>query len=147
MCIILVRHPGLELCYINHDGNNWHFRVNLSLGVLLVWDRDSACIGDVQKSSSPATLSWLWPRVWGSSYQLLRHWCSHASSKQATVNTCQILRDNGKVSSRKGDSGIVLSSSSEKTSRSRELWSEQKIDWHVDWCRSRLRYINRRSPL
>ena len=134
-------------CYVNHDGNNWHFCANLSLGVLPVWNRDLAHIGNVQKSSSLATLSWLWSRVLDSSYQPLRHWWSHASGKQASVNTCWLLRDNGRVSSRKEDSGAVLSSSSEKASRSRKLQSEQKNDQHVDWCRSRLRYMNERSLL
>ena len=58
----------------------------------------------------------------GSSYQLLKHWWSHASSEQASVNTCQSLRDDGRVSSeRKEDSGAVLSSTSEMASRSRGL--------------------------
>ena len=37
-------------CYVNHDNNNWHFHAKISLGVLLVQDRDSAHIGDMQKS-------------------------------------------------------------------------------------------------
>ena len=134
-------------CYIDCDGNNWHFHANLSSGVLLVWDGDSAYIGNVWKPGSPAVPSWLWSRVWGSSYQLLRYWWSHLSGEWATVDTCRLLWDNSGVSSRKGDSDTVLSSSSEKASRSRELWSKMKIDKHVYWCRSRLRYINGRSPL
>ena len=133
-------------CYVNHDSNNWHFHANLSLEVLLVWDRDSAHIGDVPKPSSPAIPSWLWSRILGSSYQSLRHWQSHVSGKQASVDICQLSRDDGRVSSRKGDSGTVLSSSNKKASRSRRLQSEQKDNQHIDWCRSRLRYINGRSP-
>ena len=79
---------SLRKCYVNHDSNNWHFCANLSSGVLLVQNGDLACIGDMQKPSSPATSSWLWPRVWSSSYQPLRHWWSHASGKQASVDTC-----------------------------------------------------------
>ena len=47
------------ICYVNHDSNNWHFCANLSSGILLVQDGDLACIGDVQKSNSLATPSWL----------------------------------------------------------------------------------------
>ena len=43
------------------------------------------------------------------------------SGERATVDTCRLLWDNGGVSFRKGDSDAVLSSSSEKASRSREL--------------------------
>ena len=117
--------PGL--CYINCDGNSWHFCANLSFGVLPVQEGDLAHIGNVQKPSSPTTPSWLWPRVWGFSYQLLRHWQSRASSKWATVDTCQLLKDDGKVSSRKGDSGTVLSSSSKKGPRSGGLQSEERL--------------------
>ena len=134
-------------CYINCDSNNWHFCANLSSGILLIWDGDLAYIDDVQKPNSLATPSWLWPRVMVFSYQLLRYWQSCVSSKWASVDTCQLLKDNGGVSSRKRDSGTVLSSSSEKASRSRRPWSEQKDDQHIDWCRSRLRYMTRRSPL
>ena len=134
-------------CYVNCDSNKWYFCANLSSGVLLVWDGDLACIGDMWKPNSLATPSWLWPRVLDSSYQLLRHWQSCVSSKQVGVDTCQLLRDNGRVLSRKGDSGIVLSSSSKKASRSRRLWSEWRNDQHIDWCRSRLSYIDGRSPL
>ena len=64
-----------------------------------------------------------------------------------SVDTCRPSRDDDRVSSGKGDSGTVLSSSSRKVFRSGGLQSKQKDDQHVDWCRSRLRYMNRRSPL
>ena len=143
-CLIWAKN---DWCYVNCDGNNWYFHANLFSGVLPVQDEDSVHIGDVQKPNSLATPSWLWPRILGSSYQLLRHWWSHASSKRASVDTCWLLRDNVRVSFRKGDSGIVLSSSSEKAFKSRGLQRKGKIDWHIDWCRSRLKYINRRSLL
>ena len=114
-------------CYVNHDSNNWHFHANLSLEVLLVWDRHSACIGDMWKPNSPATPSWLWPRILGSSYQLLRHWWSHASGKWAIVDTCWLSRDDDRVLSKKRNNGTVLSSSSEKASRSRGLQSEGRM--------------------
>ena len=38
----------------------------------------------------------------GSSYQMLRHWRCHVSSKQAKINTCQSMRDNDGVLSGKG---------------------------------------------
>ena len=41
------------------------------------------------------------------------------------VNTCQLSRDDGRVSFRKGDSGTVLSSVSKKASRSDELQSKR----------------------
>ena len=104
-------------CYIDCDSNNWHFCANPSSGVLLVWDGDSACIGDMRKPSSPATLSWLWPRVLGSSYQPLRYWQSHASSEWASIDTCWLLRDNS----------AVLSSSSKKASRSKRLQSKWRM--------------------
>ena len=69
------------------------------------------------------------------------------SSEQASVNTCQLLRDNGRVSSRKGDNGAVLSSLSKKACRSRRLQSEQRNDQYIDWYRSRLLYISGRSPV
>ena len=88
----------------------------------MVQDRDLACIGDVWKLSSLATPSWLQSKVLGSSYQPCRHWQSCVSSEQASVNTCQSLRDNGGVSSeKKGDGGTVPSSASEMASRSGEL--------------------------
>ena len=36
---------------------------------------------------------------------------------------------------------------SKMASRSRRLQSEWKDDQHIDWCRSRLRYMSGRSPL
>ena len=57
----------------------------------------------------------------GSSYQLLRHWQSCVSGEQATVDTCRLLRNNGEVLSREGNSDAVLSSSTKKAFRSGEL--------------------------
>ena len=54
------------------------------------------------------------------------------SGKQASVNTCQLLRNNGGVLSRQGDSGGALSSLSEMASRSRRLQRKWKDDQHVD---------------
>ena len=53
----------------------------------------------------------------GSSYQLLEA-LVELCEQQAMVDTCRLLRDDGRVSSRKEDSGTVLSSSSKKASRS-----------------------------
>ena len=50
------------------------------------------------------------------------------SSEQASVDSCQLLRDNGRISSGKGDSDAVLSSSSEKTSRRRGLQIKVRKD-------------------
>ena len=119
--------PSYGMCYVNCDSNNWHFCANLSLEVLPVWDGDSAHMGDVWKPSRLATPSQLWSRVPSSSYQLLRHWQSHASGKQATVDTCWLLRDNDRVLSRKGDSDAILSSSSEKAFRSGGLQSKGRL--------------------
>ena len=47
----------LAQCYVNCGSNNWCFRANLSLGVLPVWDRDLAHMGNMQKPDSLATLS------------------------------------------------------------------------------------------
>ena len=46
-----------KMCYVNHDGNNWHFCANLSLEVFPVQDGDSAHIDDMQKPNSLAAPS------------------------------------------------------------------------------------------
>ena len=56
-----------------------------------------------------------------SSYQLLRHWQSHVSGKQAKVNTCRLERDDGRVSSKEEGSGGVLPKLSGEASRSKGL--------------------------
>ena len=63
----------------------------------------------------------------GSSYQLLRHWQSCVSSEQADVNTCQLGRDNDRVSSKEEGNGEVLPKSRKKASRSKELQSERRL--------------------
>ena len=50
------------------------------------------------------------------------------SDKQANVDTCQLPRDDDGVSSRKGDSGAVLSSASKKASRSERRLISMYID-------------------
>ena len=114
-------------CYVNCDDNNWRFHANLSLGVLPVRDGDSAHIGNMQKHKQSNYTKLTVAKGSGSSYQPLRYWWSCVSGKQATVNTCQLLRDNNWVLSRKGDSGTVLSSASKKASRSDKLWSERRL--------------------
>ena len=84
----------------HHDGNNWHFHANLSLGVLPVWDRDLAHIGDMWKPKQSNYTKLTVAKGSGSSYQPLRHWQSHVSSEGADVNTCQLERDNAGVSSK-----------------------------------------------
>ena len=63
----------------------------------------------------------------GSSYQPLGHWWSHVSDEWANVDACWLLRDDDEVSSRKGDSGAVLSSMSKKAFRSEKLQSERRL--------------------
>ena len=63
----------------------------------------------------------------GFSYQLLRHWWSRASSEQAKVDTCQLIRVDGRVSFKEEGSGAVLPKLSKKASRSDELRSEQRL--------------------
>ena len=62
------------------------------------------------------------------------------ASKQV-LTPIDYLRDDGGVSSRKGGNDVVL------PSLSKGALNQEKIDQHVDWCRSRLRYIDRRSSL
>ena len=57
----------------------------------------------------------------GSSYQLLGHWQNHVSSKQAMVDTCRLVKDNGGVLSKEEGSGTVLPKLSKKASRSDRL--------------------------
>ena len=63
----------------------------------------------------------------GSSYQPLGHCQSHVSGEQATVDTCRLPRDDDRVSSRKGDSGIILSSASKRAFRSDKLQNERRL--------------------
>ena len=69
------------------------------------------------------------------------------SSERAKIDTCQSTRDNGGVSSRKGrqwHSPVLV----EQEGFQKQLASKQaKIDQHMDWCRSRLKYISGRSPV
>ena len=53
-----------------------------------------------------------------SSYQLLWHWWSYVSSEQATVDSGQLSRGDGRVLPKMRGSGTVLPSVSEKASRS-----------------------------
>ena len=72
---------GDGICYVNCDGNNWHFYANLSLGVLLVQDGDSAHIGNMRKPEQSNYTKLTVTKSMGSSYQLLRHWWSYMSGE------------------------------------------------------------------
>ena len=88
-----------------------------------IWHTWAMC----RNLNSPTIPSWLWPRVQVPATNHLGHWQNCASNEQASINTCRLLRDDDKVSSRKGDSGAVLSSTSKKAFRSKRLWSERRL--------------------
>ena len=105
-------------CYINCDGNNWHFHANLSSGILLVQDGDLVHIGNMQKPNSLATPSWLGTGLQLPTTKALAELCKQWMSK--CQHLCWLLRDNDRVLFWKGDSGAVLSRVSKKASRSKE---------------------------